>query len=73
MKLPKFKFSETISCNFSRLSRWTGYVISLAIVFFVVTEEAPKAMDLMPVAKMLFEAAKISITLEKKSIKTKEE
>ncbi|MEM7553847.1 MAG: hypothetical protein AAF378_07065 [Cyanobacteria bacterium P01_A01_bin.84] len=65
MKRQKIKFSETISYTFARLSTYTGYAICVLAVFIFVVHQDPKGIDLVPVANLFFEAAKISVGLEK--------
>lgn len=65
MKLNKIKSSEKFSYSFARLSIWMGYLISLFAVFLFALENDPKKIDLIPVAQLFFEGAKISMQIER--------
>lgn len=65
MKLNKIKSSEKFRYTFARLSMWMGYLISLFAIFLFAVENDPKKTDLIPVAQLFFEGAKISMQLER--------
>ncbi|MGB3654592.1 MAG: hypothetical protein WBA41_25750 [Rivularia sp. (in: cyanobacteria)] len=64
MKRNTSKSSEKISYIFVRLSTWTGYIIALLAVFLVAINKNPEGINLIPVANLFFEAAKITMELE---------
>jgi hypothetical protein len=65
MKLNKIKSSQKFSYTFARLSMCMGYLISLSAVFLFAVENDPKGINLIPVAQLFFEGAKISMHLER--------
>ena len=65
MKLNRIKSSEKFRCTFARLSMSMGYLIGLFAVFLFAVENDPKGIDLIPVAQLFFEGAKISMQLER--------
>ncbi|MEM6752484.1 MAG: hypothetical protein AAF630_05880 [Cyanobacteria bacterium P01_C01_bin.38] len=70
MKRYKIKSLEKISFTFARISTWTGYLIALLAVFLFVVENDPEVVNLVPVAQLFFEAAKITVELEKNTEKS---
>lgn len=64
MKRNTSKSSEKISYIFVRLSTWTGHIIGLLAVFLVAINKNPEGINLIPVANLFFEAAKITMELE---------
>jgi hypothetical protein len=64
MKRNTIKSSEKISYIFARISTYTGYMIGLLAVFLFTVHKDPQGINLIPVANVFFEAAKITIELE---------
>lgn len=61
------KFSGKIGYAFARISTLTGYIIALLAAFsFSVNKDPKGAVELVPLAKLFFEAAKITVELESK-------
>jgi hypothetical protein len=50
---------------FARLSTYIGCGIALLTVFIFVVNKDPEGINLVPVAKLFFEAAKISVEWQK--------
>ncbi|MDJ0619882.1 MAG: hypothetical protein QNJ63_24595 [Calothrix sp. MO_192.B10] len=65
MKRNRNNSSEKFRYTFARLSTWTGYFIGLLVLFILMVNKNPEAINLVPVAKLFFEAAKISVELQK--------
>ena len=65
MKRNTIKTSEKISYTFARISTLTGYIIGLLAVFLFAVNKEPQRIDLIPVARLFVEAAKITLELEK--------
>ncbi len=64
MKRNKIKSSQKFTYIFVHLSKWTGYLVALLAVFIFVVNKNPEGVNLIPVARFFFEAAKISLELE---------
>ena len=69
MKRKKNKFSGKICYTFARISTLTGYIIGLLAVFSLSVNQDPQGVELVPLAKLFFEAAKITVELEKNTAK----
>ena len=70
MKRNTIKSSQKISYAFARVSTRTGCIIGLLAVFLFAVKNEPQGIDLIPVAKLFFEAAKITMELEKSNQKS---
>ena len=70
MKRKKNKFSGKICYTFARISTLTGYIIGLLAVFSLSVNQDPQGGELVPLAKLFFEAAKITMELEKSNQKS---
>ena len=70
MKRKKNKFSGKICYTFARISTLTGYIIGLLAVFSLSVNQDPQGVELVPLAKLFFEAAKITMELEKSNQKS---
>ena len=70
MKRKKNKFSGKICYTFARISTLTGYIIGLLAVFSLSVIQDPQGVELVPLAKLFFEAAKITMELEKSNQKS---